>query len=54
MQQSRLTAFQWILLTPGLASECFALAVITSTLASIYPAWKASRMPIVDALRHNR
>jgi len=43
-----------ILLTPGLASECFVLAVVTSTLASIYPAWKASRMPIVDALRHNR
>jgi putative ABC transport system permease protein len=43
-----------ILLTPRLVAECFALAVVTSTIASVYPAWKASRMPIVDALRHNR
>jgi putative ABC transport system permease protein len=43
-----------ILLTPGLVAESFALAVVTSTLASVYPAFKASRMPIVDALRHNR
>ena len=43
-----------ILLTPGLIAESFALAVLTSTLASVYPAFKASRMPIVDALRHNR
>lgn len=43
-----------ILLTPRLVIECFVLAVVTSTLASVYPAWKASRMPIVDALRHNR
>jgi len=43
-----------ILLTPRLVVESFALAVVTSTVASIYPAFKASRMPIVDALRHNR
>jgi len=43
-----------ILLTPRLVAESFALAVVTSTAASIYPAFKASRMPIVDALRHNR
>ncbi|MEO8304297.1 MAG: FtsX-like permease family protein [Betaproteobacteria bacterium] len=43
-----------ILLTPGLVFESFALAVVTSTIASVYPAWKASRMPVVDALRHNR
>jgi putative ABC transport system permease protein len=43
-----------ILLTPRLVAECFVLAIVTSTLASVYPAWKASRMPIVDALRHNR
>lgn len=30
-----------------------ALAVITTLLGSIYPAWKASRLEIVDALRHN-
>jgi len=43
-----------ILLTPRLVVECFVLAVVTSTIASVYPAWKASRLPIVDALRHNR
>jgi putative ABC transport system permease protein len=30
------------------------MAVTTTTLAGIYPAWRAARMPIVDALRHNR
>jgi putative ABC transport system permease protein len=30
------------------------LAVGTTLLASIYPAWTASRKQIVDALRHNR
>ena len=30
------------------------LAVVTTVLGSLYPAWKASRMVIVDALRHNR
>ncbi len=30
------------------------LAVATTLAASVYPAWKASRMNIVDALRHNR
>ncbi|GAB3248800.1 ABC transporter permease [Chitinimonas naiadis] len=43
-----------ILVTGGLASESFVLAVLTTLLASIYPAWKASRMQIVDALRTNR
>ena len=31
-----------------------AIAVVTSLVASIYPAWKASRLIIVDALRHNK
>lgn len=30
------------------------LAIVSATLASIYPAWKASRMVIVDALRKAR
>ena len=30
------------------------IAIVSTTLASVYPAWKAARLPIVDALRHNR
>lgn len=43
-----------ILITPGLAGGAFVLAITTTLVASVYPAWKASRMVIVDALRHNR
>lgn len=43
-----------ILVTGGLMSEAFLLALVTALAASLYPAWKASRMVIVDALRHNR
>jgi putative ABC transport system permease protein len=42
-----------ILITPRLAGEALALAVFTTVIASLYPAWKASRLEIVDALRHN-
>jgi len=38
----------------GLAGDALALALVTTLLAGIYPAWKASRMMIVDALRHAR
>jgi putative ABC transport system permease protein len=43
-----------ILLTADLLEQAVVLAVATASLASIYPAWRASRLPIVDALRHNR
>lgn len=43
-----------ILVTPMLAINAFLLALGTTLLASVYPAWKASRLEIVDALRHNR
>jgi putative ABC transport system permease protein len=43
-----------ILVTWGIAMGSLALAVATTMVASIYPAWRASRMGIVDALRHNR
>lgn len=43
-----------ILITPNLAANAFLLAVLTTLAASILPAWKASRMVIVDALRHQR
>jgi putative ABC transport system permease protein len=43
-----------IRLTLGSAVNAFLIAVSTSLIASLYPAWKASRLNIVDALRHNR
>lgn len=43
-----------IRLTPEILLEAAALSLITTLLASIYPAWRASRLVIVDALRHNR
>lgn len=43
-----------ILITPTLAANAFLLAVATTFAASLAPAWKASRMNIVDALRHQR
>ena len=43
-----------ILITPRIVVEALLLAVATTLIASIYPAWRASRLVIVDALRHNR
>lgn len=43
-----------IMLTWPLAAGGFVIAVLTSLAASLYPAWKASRLEIVNALRHNR
>ena len=43
-----------ILVTADLAFDAWFLAVVTTLLASLFPAWKASRMVIVDALRHQR
>jgi putative ABC transport system permease protein len=43
-----------ILLSGRLALDAFLLGVGTTLVASLYPAWRASRMQIVDALRHNR
>jgi putative ABC transport system permease protein len=43
-----------IRITPGLSMQALILAVFTALAASAYPAWKASRMIVVDALRHNR
>lgn len=42
-----------ILVTAEIAIESLLLAVATTLVASIFPAWKASRMQIVDALRRN-
>ncbi len=43
-----------IQLTWSLVLKAFLLATITTTLAGLYPAWKASRLEVVNALRHNR
>lgn len=43
-----------IQITPDLAIDALVLALVTTFLASLLPAWKASRMNIVDALRHNQ
>jgi putative ABC transport system permease protein len=37
-----------------LGAEAFALSIVTTLLATVFPAWKASRMVVIDALRHNR
>ena len=43
-----------ILVTTTLAVDGLALAISTTLLASVMPAWKASRMNVVDALRCNQ
>lgn len=43
-----------ILVTAGLAWNALFVAGITALVASLYPAWKASRMVIANALRHGR
>jgi putative ABC transport system permease protein len=43
-----------IIITPSIVGDALMLAVATTLAASIYPAWRASRLVIVDALRHSR
>jgi putative ABC transport system permease protein len=43
-----------IIVTPRIVVEALLLAILTTWLASVYPAWRASRLVIVDALRRNR
>ncbi len=43
-----------ILVDAAMSLNAFLLAVVTAVLASVIPAMKASRMNIVDALRHQR
>lgn len=43
-----------ILVTWPIVFDAIVLAILTTLGASLYPAWRASRLAIVDALRHNR
>ncbi|HTE14830.1 MAG TPA: ABC transporter permease [Burkholderiales bacterium] len=43
-----------VLINGSMCVQAFAIAVTTTLVASIYPAWRASRMEIVDSLRRNR
>lgn len=43
-----------IRLTFGIVGKALAIAVISAFVSSLYPAWRASRMNIVDALRQSR
>ncbi len=43
-----------ILIQPGLAGRSVLTSFGTVVLASLFPAWKASRLNVVDALRHSR
>jgi putative ABC transport system permease protein len=43
-----------IMVSWKLVLSAFLLAMTTTVIAGLYPAWKASRLVIVDALRHNR
>lgn len=42
-----------IRITRYLATESVLIGVLTTLVASVYPAWRASQLEIVDALRHN-
>lgn len=43
-----------MIVTVPIVSSALLLAVVTTLFAAIYPAWKASRIPIVEALRVGR
>lgn len=43
-----------IVVTPALALDAIVLALVTTLLASAFPAWKAGRLNIVDALRYSQ
>ncbi|HET7341427.1 MAG TPA: ABC transporter permease [Methylomirabilota bacterium] len=41
-----------IFVVPSVLAQAFRLSLITAALASLYPAWRASRLDVVEALRH--
>lgn len=42
-----------ILVTLSVMMHAFLIAFLTTALAGLYPAWRASRLQIINALRHN-
>ena len=49
------TTFSWIsepMIVPGMLLFALILSVITALISSLYPAYKASRLEIAEALRH--
>jgi putative ABC transport system permease protein len=43
-------AFQFVL-TPGIAAQAIAFALVMGIVGGVLPAWRASRLKIVDCLR---
>jgi putative ABC transport system permease protein len=43
-----------VMVTAPVAVTAAVVAMVAALLGSLYPAWKASRLPIVDALRHSK
>jgi putative ABC transport system permease protein len=41
-----------IFVVPEVLFQAFRLSIVTAALASIYPAWRAARVDVVEALRH--
>jgi putative ABC transport system permease protein len=41
-----------IFIVPEVLMQAFRLSLITAALASLYPAWRAARLNVVEALRH--
>ena len=41
-----------IFIVPEVLMQAFRLSLVTAALASLYPAWRAARLNVVEALRH--
>jgi putative ABC transport system permease protein len=41
-----------IFIVPEVLGQAFRLSLVTAALASLYPAWRAARLNVVEALRH--